>query len=178
MGRWALPARMPGRLLVFCGIPGSGKTTIARMVAKSDPLSVLVQTDAIRSMIPVPTFSAEESEMVYRSCVEVAKLWLDRGRLVILDGTFGSSRRREMTLSELSGHCAGVDIVYVVCDLQTALRRNSTRYARVPPERLEGIYGAFEVPDNALRINTSEAAPEAAAEMVVRSLLYPLVPPE
>jgi len=169
---------MPGRLLIFCGIPGSGKTTIARMVAKSDPLSVLVQTDAIRLMIPVPNFSAEESELVYMSCVEVAKLWLDRGRLVILDGTFGSSRRREVTVSELSRYCTEVEIVYVVCDLQTALRRNSTRYARVPPERLEGIYAAFEPPDNALRINTSESAPEAAAETVIRSFLYPLVPPE
>jgi len=66
-------------------------------------------------------------------------------------------------LSELSGHCTGVDIVCVTCDPQTALRSNSTRYARVPLERLEGIFSAFEVPETALQIDTSKVTPEAAA---------------
>jgi len=129
-------------------------------------------------MIPVPNFGAEESDMVYKSCIAVAKVWLDRGRLVILDGTFGSSRRREETLSELSGHYTSADFVHVVCDLQTALRRNSTRYARVPPERVEGIQASFEAPQTALRVDTSDITSEAAAENVTRKLLYPLVPPE
>ena len=169
---------MPGRLLVFCGIPGSGKTTVARLVAKTDPLSILIQTDAVRMMIPHPSYSAEESDLVYRSCAAIAKAWLDKGRLVILDGTFGSSRRREMMLAELSGHYAQADFVHVVCDLQTALERNAARLAKVPPEKIEGIYAAFETPATALKIDTTKGDPEEAAEGVVVALLYPLVPPE
>jgi len=169
---------MLGRLLVFCGIPGSGKTSIARLVAKTDPLAVLIQTDAIRSMIPEPNYGAEESDLVYKSCTALARVWLDKGRLVILDGTFGSKLRREATLSELSGHFTRLDFVHVVCDLQTALERNSARPAKVPRGRVEGILSAFEAPMGALTVDTSKATPEAAAEKVIRTLLYPLVPPE
>jgi predicted kinase len=171
---------MLGRLLIFCGIPGSGKTTIARLVAKSEPLAVLIQTDAMRSLVPEPNFSAEESDLVYRSAIAAAKVWLDGSRLVILDGTFGSARRRESTLAELSGHCSRVDFVQIICDLETALMRNSMRSgsAMVPPDRVKGILSAFEAPERAIIVDSSKLSPEAAAEMVVRELLYPLVPPE
>jgi len=168
---------MPGRLLIFCGIPGSGKTTIARLVAKTEPHAVLIQTDAIRSMLPEHDYSIEESDFVYKSCAAVAKVWLGSDRLVIMDGTFGSARRRESTLAELSGYYSKVDFVHVVCDLKTALERNSARLAVVPPERVKGILLAFEAPERAIVVDSSRTPPEAAAEMVLRGL-YPLVPPE
>jgi len=171
---------MLGRLLIFCGIPGSGKTTIAKLVAKSEPLAVLIQTDAMRSLVPLPNYSADESDLVYRSAMASAKVWLDGGRLVILDATFGSARRRESTLAELSGHYSRADIVHVVCDLETALQRNSARAgsAVVPPDKVEAILAAFEAPERAIVVDSSKLSPEAAAETVLRNLVYPLVPPE
>ena len=176
MGQGARPPVL-GRLLVFCGIPGSGKTTIARLVAKSDPPAVLIQSDAMRLAIPEPSYSAEESDLVYRSVIAAAKVWLDGGRLVILDATFGSARRRKSALAELAGHYARVDFVHVVCDLETALKRNSARSSAVPPDRVRGILSAFEAPERAIVVDSSKTSPEAAAEMVLREL-YPLVPPE
>lgn len=169
---------MPGRLLIFCGIPGSGKTTIARLIAEADPLAVVIQTDAMRSMVSRPDYSAEESDLVYKSAIGAAKAWLDGGRVVILDATFGSSKRRASTVTELSGHFARVDFVYVACDLETALKRNSSRSAAVPPDRVKGILSAFEVPEGAILVDSSKISPEAAARIVMRELLYPLVPPE
>jgi predicted kinase len=129
-------------------------------------------------MIVEPTYKADESESVYRTCVAVAKEWLDNGYVVVLDGTFRSSRQRESVLAALRGHYSVVDFVHIVCDLQTALRRNSARVAAVPEERVRGMLSAFEPPTPALTLDTTTMPPEAAAAMVVRTLLYPLVPPE
>ena len=171
---------MPGRLLVFCGIPGSGKTTIARLVAKSDPEAVHIQTDAIRALISEPTFSHEESDFVYRAAADAAREALDEDHLVILDATFGSSRRRERTLDALVGHYSKADFVHVVCDLQIALRRNAARTGRasVPDANVMDILRRFEPPEGAIRVDSSRTSPEAAADEIIRTLLYPLVPPE
>jgi predicted kinase len=147
-------------------------------VAETDPRAIHIQTDVIRSMIVEPTFAADESESIYRSCAAVAREWLDNGYLVVLDGTFGSSRRRESVLAALKEYYSRVDFVHVVCDFKTALRRNSARVAAVPEEKVIGILSAFEPPTPALTIDTDTTPPEVAAELVVRMLLYPLVPPE
>lgn len=171
---------MAGRLLIFCGIPGSGKTTIARLVAKSDPEAVHVQTDAIRAMISEPTFSQAESEFVYRAATAAAREALDVGHLVILDATFGSRRRRERTLEALAGHYSRADFVHVNCNLESALERNAARFgaAAVPVANLMDIMKKFEVPEGAIEVDSSRVSPEVAADEIIRGLLYPLVPPE
>ena len=168
-----------GRLLIFCGIPGSGKTTIASLVAKSDPRAVHIQTDAIRRMIANPTYGREESEFVYGACAELAKRALDDGRLVILDATFGSSRRREKTLRALEGHYTRADMILVACDPQTAMRRNALRSgaAAVPERNVTDMVSNFEEPRGAMKVDSSRD-PKAVAGEIVRAMLYPLVPPE
>jgi predicted kinase len=171
---------VPGRLLVFCGIPGSGKTTIARLVAKADPRAVHIQTDSFRGTITKPIFGAEESDLVYGMAVAAAREALGVGRMVILDATFGSSRRREKTLRALAGYYSRADFVLVVCDLQTALRRNAARpgQAAVPEGNVIDILSRFEEPEGALKVDSSKDPPEETADKVIRALLYPLVPPE
>jgi len=163
---------MPGRLIIFCGIPGSGKTSVARIVAKEDPTTVHVQTDAIRAMITKPAYSADESDFVYVACIEVAKEALDRGYTAILDATFGSARRRAATLAPLADHYSRVDFVHVFCDLETALRRNAGRASEavVPEQTVRDMLSTFEAPSPAFALDTSRITPEAAAGLVVRAI--------
>ena len=163
---------MRGRLVIFCGIPGSGKTTIAKLVANSVKDAILIQTDGVRAMLAHPTFSSEESRFVYDACFGIAREALKNGYLVMLDGTFMREDYRSEARNELRECYRRADTVWVSCGLETALKRNAKRRsARVPPEKVQGIFRGFEPPRRALRLDTSRLSPSVAAGRVVRELL-------
>ena len=162
---------MKGRLVIFCGIPGSGKTTIARVVAEKTPRSVLVQTDALRAMIARPNYGGEESGLVYDGCMAVAREALRRGYTVLLDGTFMREEYRERARRTLRGYAAATDVVHVSCELEVALRRNSARHARIPPAKVRSIHRRFQEPRRAIRVDSTRLSPGRAAAQILERLL-------
>ncbi|MDV3278396.1 MAG: AAA family ATPase [Nitrososphaerales archaeon] len=135
---------MRGRLLIFCGIPGSGKTTVAKIVAGTLPKAIHVQTDAVREMIAHPDFGGEESRFVYEGCIAVAREALRNGYTVLLDGTFMREEYRTRAKTALRKYVTGIDVVYIACGLEAALRRNSSRRAAIPPDKLRSIHRRFQ----------------------------------
>ena len=158
-------------MIIFCGVPGSGKTTIARIVCQRIHGSVHVQTDTVRAMIARPNYNGPESAFVYDSCVEVARKALQRGRAAILDGTFARRSHRAEALSALRGLYGKGIVVHITCGIETAERRNRARRGViVPVERLRGIYASFEEPFRALRIDTEFRPAEASADIVLSAV--------
>jgi hypothetical protein len=103
-------------LVVVCGLPGVGKTTVARMVA--DRLGVEpLRTDVVRrELFPDPDYTDEERRAVYEALFDRARTRLDRGADVVLDGTFADPAPRERT-RELAA-AAGTErrLVEVTCE--------------------------------------------------------------
>src|SRR5438132_12104164 len=57
------------RLLILCGIPGSGKTTVARLVARRLRRAVHLRTNCFMAAIAVSTYSNAESKFVYKALI-------------------------------------------------------------------------------------------------------------
>jgi len=161
---------MKGRLVVFCGIPGSGKTTIAKLVANSFRDSIVIETDDVRRMLTHPSFSPDESKWVYSACFAIAKEALKAGYFVFLDGTFLREEYRLEARMLLRRYYNRADTVWVRCGIETALQRNSARNAVVPAVKVKAMFDAFETPPVAVRIDSSRMAPEAASRRVVSAL--------
>lgn len=158
------------KLLIFCGIPGTGKSTIARLVAARLEGTVHIQTDAVRSMIYYPTYTNEESEFVYAVCIMLAGEALQRGYNAILDGTFLREEYREEALRQLRGAYDSYLVVYVHCDVRTAYVKNMSRKASVPQDRFNQMLPRLQEPVSALKIDSEKTSAELAAEAVLAQI--------
>jgi predicted kinase len=159
-----------GRLLIFCGIPGSGKTTIARIVAPALGRAVHVQTDTLRLMIPAPEYTWAEAKFVYESVFLVGRQALKSGYDTILDGTFLREDYRAEAEGKLARYCSSSDVVCVVCDPEVARARNSLRATTVPEASFDRLSASFERPRRALFVHTDKGTPEEAADYLLRRL--------
>lgn len=83
----------------IAGRPGSGKTTIARQVAKAltarEVTARIVDASAIRPLVP-PVVSASREDLVHRAVVCLAKLLVDAGIAVVVDATAPQRRWRDL----------------------------------------------------------------------------------
>lgn len=91
-----------GLFILLCGLPGVGKSTLARRLAAhlaAYPVTIL-QSDRVRKeLFPQPTYSASESEQVHRAIRRRAAHRLQQGEIVIYDATNLSAYHRHLGIS-------------------------------------------------------------------------------
>ncbi|MFC4408218.1 AAA family ATPase [Haloarchaeobius iranensis] len=110
-------------LLVVCGLPGAGKTTIAEAVADRVD-GRLVRTDVVRKdLFPDPDYTEAEKLAVYGELLGRGREVVEAGGTAVLDGTFKEARFRGDVV-DLAAEL-GVDfrLVKVECDEAVARRR-------------------------------------------------------
>ncbi|MGX9365794.1 adenylyl-sulfate kinase [Desulfoplanes sp. PS50] len=117
-----------GWALWFVGLPGSGKSSVARGVAdvlKGRGLDVVyLQMDARRkAYFPQPTYSPEERASAYEMFAEEAADLAGQGKGVILDGTAPKRAMRTRAREMISRFAE----VYVECPLEVAMEREKSR---------------------------------------------------
>ena len=88
-------------IVIVCGLPGVGKTTIAKNLAPLIDASIL-STDKIRKeLISNPTYQKEERVLIYDVMILLAKYLQQADRNCILDATFNKEDFRNQVKNKL-----------------------------------------------------------------------------
>ena len=139
-------------------------------MAASIGSAIHIQTDTLRFMIPAPSYTGNESKLVYQSMFLVGREALKKGYDAILDGTFLREDYRSEAQKKLAKYCSACYVVCVLCDQEVARARNSERGAVVPDASFERLSASFEKPKNVIFVHSDKRTPESAARYVLRKL--------
>jgi predicted kinase len=122
------------RLLIVCGIPGAGKSTLAhRAVRCWNAVSFASETFAEALGAAARTASGDLSKEAivhaYGAMAAAVEDALSRYRLVIAVGSFRSEEQRRRFREIATSACASVTILRILCPVETAAQRVRSRLA-------------------------------------------------
>ncbi|MCE9607884.1 MAG: AAA family ATPase [Planctomycetia bacterium] len=133
-------------LILVTGLMGTGKTTLARVLAAELGIEMLRTDDVRDELFPAAggndafgqgRYSPEARARVYEEVLRRASEALSRGVSIILDGTYTKASDRELALER--GRAAEADVLAVecVCPREVALERIQTRLRQPQPDASE-----------------------------------------
>jgi adenylylsulfate kinase-like enzyme len=143
-------------IIILCGIPGSGKSTIAEILERQ-----------LRGLGRVQVLSSDKLRgPVYRKFLKMLAPDRERADFVIFDATFYKRAWRQEVRARAQGE--EVIMVYLECPLNVALERNHQRYPNISQKALYIIFHKMERPENpTITIDTTAtSAPDAAAKIL------------
>jgi predicted kinase len=142
---------MAGSVLILTGPPGAGKTTVARLLAKSSPRAAHVESDSFFHFIgsgyiePWKTEAHEQNVVVMRIVAAAAAGYADAGYFTIVDGIVSPRWFFEPMRDALqaAGHTVAYAVLrppVAVCASRAA-SREGTRLA--DPEIVRKLWAEF-----------------------------------
>lgn len=132
---------MKPTLYLMMGLPGAGKTTVAKIIEKTTG-AVRLSSDEARLMLwPDPDFSQEEHDALYEYLDDQTKHLLETGKSVIYDANLNRYMHREEKY-RLAKECgAAVALLWIDTLKSTAKHRRLEaieHHALVPPNEDPG----------------------------------------
>jgi adenylylsulfate kinase len=164
-------------LVILAGLPGTGKSTIARAVAERLRATVL-NKDIVRHAMFGPdriTFTTEQDDMVVEKMLGSARdlLTHDPSKIVLLDGRVFS---RNSQLQHVTNFAGGIPTKWLViecaCSPKSARRRVSADLgkhiaANRSPELYDEVAGRFEpIPQPRIVVDTDRDLAECVEEVI------------
>lgn len=116
-------------LVLMCGLPGTGKTHLARRLAVEIPLQLIESDEARKALTGVPAYNAEENLRVFAACRRLMDELLGNGIPVLLDAT--NVTERDRAYSYAAADKAGAEVVVIkVTAPEREVRRRLRRRER------------------------------------------------
>jgi len=140
-------------ILVVCGPPGAGKTTVATRLQ-----SRLAAHGRDVEMLDSDEFARHAYDRMYERVADSEENW-------IVAGTFYKRRFQEQFAS-----LGDVVFVYLEADLETCLERNRRRADPIEERAVHIIWHEFDEPDADVAVDVNERSPEAVVDDVLAAL--------
>jgi predicted kinase len=121
------PPSMSPTLVVVCGLPGSGKSTVGEAIA--DRLDArLLRTDVVRKdLVADPQYTPAENAATYEAFFSRAAETLDAGTSVVLDATFVNRENRGRARGVADRAEVAFELVHVTCEEAVVRERIAAR---------------------------------------------------
>jgi predicted kinase len=114
-------------VIIVCGLPGVGKTTLVKDLAPR-MRAVILSTDKIRKeLIPRPKYDWKERKLIYDIVILFAKYLSEAGVNCILDATLIKERSRQEIKKELDLITKNIHIIECVCPEDIIIKRLKRR---------------------------------------------------
>jgi predicted kinase len=157
-------------LILVCGYPGVGKTTLANELASFINARVL-STDKIRKeLIEKPNYSEEEKKLIYDILILIANYLHNAGINCILDATFNTQQSREDIKKRLNLRKDQFIIIECVCPEELIISRLKSRkkgYSDADESIYRKIKEKYEtVQENHITVDTSQSLKNIITEIV------------
>jgi hypothetical protein len=114
------------KLIIICGLPGTGKTTLAKKITAKIG-GILLRTDTIRKELKEIKYSKKAREGVYGEMFHRTRQLLKEGKNIVLDATFYSRKWRKAAKDIAKSSKANFKIIEVVCPKDLVRKRIAQR---------------------------------------------------
>ena len=131
------------KVYVMCGLPGSGKTTIARQIA-ADLDAVVISSDSIREELYGDESVQGNPSVVFDTLYSRAHAAIDDNLSVILDATNVKKRDRARVFKEFPDNEIAAFVINT--PVEVCKQRNGERERVVPEYVIDRMAKNFELP--------------------------------
>ena len=139
------------KLILMCGVPASGKSTIAKKLSICLNNTPIVSMDDIREILFDTRKCQKQGDLVYKLAVNrIIRLFRDTD-IVIFDATNRTAKARKQVIQDIQDSVdCDVYCVFLNTPLDIALDRNLNRdeSIQVPPAVIRRMYETLQLPTN------------------------------